>query len=366
MKKGWSFFVGVAAVFQVGLCTAWGSAEPAIESQAAVVMEAGSGEVIYEKNGSELYYPASITKLLTALVVSEECNLEDTVIFSYDAVYDVEEGSGNKLQLEAGDKLTVEACLYAMLLESSNQAANALAEHAAGSREAFVEEMNAKIRELGCTKSRFTNPSGLNDPMQKTSAEEMAVIAGAALRNTAVRRICSAKEYELPATLHNPQGYPLSMEHQLVNDSTVYEYDYAIAGKTGYTSLAGNTLVTEAEKDGDELIAVILKSDQTHYEDTMQLFEYGFQVLDDRALMPVQLSAEKENSGKQSTEENHGESDIVGDEKRGGFLGFGLGAGLVVLSGAVVIHFRIKRERLRRRKRRENIRRKRSREKRAA
>lgn len=358
--------MGVFAVFQIGLTAVWGSDTPAIKSQAAVVMDAGSGDILYEKNGSELYYPASIIKLLTALVVSEQCNLEDTVIFSYDAVYDVEEGSGNKLQLEAGDKLTVEDCLYAMLLESSNQAANALAEYAAGSREAFVEEMNGKIRALGCTKSRFTNPSGLNDPQQKTSAEEMAVIAGAAFHNEVVRRICSAKEYELPATLHNPQGYPLSMEHQLINDSTAYEYDYAVAGKTGYTSLAGNTLVTEAERNGDELIAVILKSDQTHYEDTMQLFEYGFQALDERALMPAKLTSEQESSGQAEPEEDQQKSDSEGATGHGLMWGLGITAGAALLAGAGMIHFRIRRERLRRQKRREKMRRRKNRQERAA
>ena len=112
--------------------------EPVIESQAVVVMDMDSGDILYEKNGKEKLYPASIVKLLTALVTAEEGKLDDIVIFSYDAVYGVEEGSGNALQLETGDKLTVEDCMYAMLLKSSNQAANALAEYVAGSNEKFA------------------------------------------------------------------------------------------------------------------------------------------------------------------------------------------------------------------------------------
>lgn len=256
--------------------------EPVIESEAAVVMDMDSGDILYEKNGKERLYPASIVKLLTALVTAEEGNLDDMVIFSYDAVYGVEEGSGNALQLETGDKLTVEDCMYAMLLKSSNQAANALAEYVAGSNEKFAEYMNKRAKEIGCTDSNFVNPSGLNAESQKVTARDMAKIAATAFSNDTVRKIASAKTYQLPATLNNPNGCIVEMEHQLLNGTT-YAYKYAYAGKTGYTEAAGNTLVTAASKDNRNLVTVVLKSEMTHYTDTIKLFNYGFSYLEQQA-----------------------------------------------------------------------------------
>lgn len=274
-----------------------GLQEPEIASECAAVADGSTGEILYAKNGAVQCYPASITKLLTALVVVENSDLEDTVIFSHDAVYDVEEGSGNPIQLEAGDKLTVEECLYAMLLESSNQAANALAEHVAGSRDAFAIYMNGLQEELGCKNSTFVNPSGLQDPEQLTTAEDMVRIAQAVFENETLQEICSAKEYRLPATLNNPEGYVLHMEHQLLNgeesagENGTEPYEYALAGKTGYTSAAGNTLVTSAEKDGHQLIAVVLKSEQTHYEDTVALLDYGFSYLEREESLQAKAAA---------------------------------------------------------------------------
>ena len=150
---------------------------PGVQSEAGIVMDMDSGTVLFGQNIHVQEIPASITKILTALVVIENSNLDDPVTFSYDAVYNVEEGAGNKLQIEEGDVLTVRECLYFMLLLSSNQAANALAEHVGGSREGFVDMMNARIAEIGCTESHFANPSGLNDDTQRTTAYDMALIA---------------------------------------------------------------------------------------------------------------------------------------------------------------------------------------------
>ena len=130
----------------------WGSVE--LTAEEAVLMDADTGAVLFEKNGEEKGYPASITKVLTALVVLEHASLDEKVSFSHDAVYNVDQGSSNA-QIEAGDVLTVNDCLHALLLKSANEAANALAEHVAGSREAFAEMMNEKAKELGCTGSHF-------------------------------------------------------------------------------------------------------------------------------------------------------------------------------------------------------------------
>lgn len=309
MKKIRNLLTAVMVVLQLIILQpwavyVWGAAltEPVIESQAAVLMDGDTGEILYEKNGTEQHYPASITKLLTALVTVENSDLTDTVIFSHDAVYDVESDSGNPIQLEAGDKLTVEECLYAMILESSNQAANALAEHVAGSLEAFAFYMDAKQEELGCKNSTFVNPSGLNDPQQLTTAEDMALIARAVFAEPTLREICSAQEYTLSATLNNPEGYQLHVEHQLLDESSQeYDYEYAFAGKTGYTSAAGNTLVTSAEKDGRALIAVVMKSEQTHYEDTIKLLEYGFAYLEQNE---EEISSEGTGMSMQTAEQD--------------------------------------------------------------
>ena len=251
-----------------------------IMAEGGIVMDFNSGAVIFGQNIHQASPPASITKLLTALVVLENSSLDETVTFSYDAVNNVEAGSGNKLSLETGDQLSVEDCLYAMLLVSSNQAANALAEHVAGSRDGFVEMMNQKIEELGCGESRFANPSGLNDDNQYVTPYDMALIARAAFSNETLLTIDSAKTYEVPATINNPDGATIQMEHRLLvteDPSSEFYCEGAVAGKTGYTSLAGNTLVTYAKRDGQELIAVVLKGSQPqYYLDSKTLLEFGF------------------------------------------------------------------------------------------
>lgn len=251
-----------------------------IMAEGGIVMDYNTGAVMFGQNIHQAYPPASITKLLTALVVVENASLDDVVTFSYDAVNNVESGSGNKLSSEEGDQLSVEDCLYGLLLVSSNQAANALAEHVAGSREGFVELMNQKLEELGCTDSHFANPSGLNDDSQYVSAYDMALIAREAFSNETLMAIDSTLSYSLPATIRMPEGQTLQMEHRLLttdDPSSEFYCEGAVAGKTGYTSLAGNTLVTYAKRGDQELIAVVLKGSQPqYYLDSKNLLEFGF------------------------------------------------------------------------------------------
>ena len=251
-----------------------------IESEAGIVMDADSGAVLFGQNIHVQKAPASITKILTALVVIENSSLDDTITFSHDAVYNMEDGSGNKNAIEEGDTLSVRDCLYLLLMRSSNQAANALAEHVGGSRDGFVKMMNEKTAELGCENSHFANPSGLNDDTQLTSVYDMALIASAAYKNDTLLTISKDKSYRLPATKNNPDGVTIQPEHKLLittdTESPNY-YPYAVAGKTGYTSVAGQTLVTYAIKDDRRQIAVTMKSTQaTHYQDTIALLDFGF------------------------------------------------------------------------------------------
>ena len=282
-RKGILALACVISIFSMSVCAFakpdW-PLDTGCQSEAGIVMDLDSGAVLFAQNIHVQEYPASITKLLTALVVVENTSMDEQVTFSHDAVYNVESGSGNKLQLEEGDVLSVKDCLYVMLLQSSNQAANALAEHVGGSREAFADMMNEKAASLGCRESHFVNPSGLNDPEQLTSAYDMAQIGAAVFGNPTLLEICSTTSATLPPTINNPNGRTYSMEHKLVvtgDSSDENYYPSAVAGKTGYTSLAGQTLVTYAEQDGRRQVAVTLKSTQrTHYSDTKTLLDFGF------------------------------------------------------------------------------------------
>lgn len=282
-RKGILALACVISIFSMSVCAFakpdW-PLDTGCQSEAGIVMDLDSGAVLFAQNIHVQEYPASITKLLTALVVVENASMDEQVTFSHDAVYNVESGSGNKLQLEEGDLLSVKDCLYVMLLQSSNQAANALAEHVGGSREAFADMMNEKAASLGCRESHFVNPSGLNDPEQLTSAYDMAQIGAAVFGNPTLLEICSTTSATLPPTINNPNGRTYSMEHKLVvtgDSSDENYYPSAVAGKTGYTSLAGQTLVTYAEQDGRRQVAVTLKSTQrTHYSDTKTILDFGF------------------------------------------------------------------------------------------
>lgn len=284
MKRLCGFFLTLAlscslTAFHVFAKPDW-PADTGVQSEAGIVMDMDSGAVLFAQNIHVQLPPASITKLLTALVVAEHASMDEQVTFSHDAVYNVESGSGNKLGLEEGDVLSVKDSLSVMLLQSSNQAANALAEHVAGSREAFADMMNEKAEALGCRESNFENPSGLNDEAQLTSAYDMALIGAAAFSDPEILEICSAKKATLPPTKNNTEGRTYSLEHKLVvteDGTSEYYYPEAVAGKTGYTSLAGQTLVTYAVKDDRRQVAVTLKSTQkTHYSDTKTILDFGF------------------------------------------------------------------------------------------
>lgn len=252
-----------------------------LESEAGIVMDAQSGAVIYGKNSKEQYYPASITKIMTALLVLENCSLDEMVTFSRDAVYNVESGSTNA-GIDEGEQMTVEDCLYAMMLKSANEAANALAEHVSGSREAFAELMTRRAKELGCENTSFKNPSGLNDPEHYTTARDFALIVQAAWEMEEFQKIESQLSYKLPPTANDPDGLTVRQEHKMMLEDWSQYYDPDVkGGKTGYTTLAGNTLATVAERDGRTLIVVILKGSKpdhyTTYTDTRQLLDYGFE-----------------------------------------------------------------------------------------
>lgn len=248
--------------------------EPAIAAEGAVLMDAATGKVLYGKNQDQQFYPASITKIMTALIVLERCNLSDKVTFSSTATTNLESGAVS-LNITEGDVLTVEQCLYGLLLKSANEIGNGLAEHVAGSVSGFADLMNAKAKELGCKNTHFANPHGLNDSTHKTTAYDMALIMRAALENATFRKIDTTTSYSFPAT-KKAAARTITMGHKMMYTTDSRYYEGVIGGKTGYTSLAGNTLVTGAERNGVRLVTVVMKAKGTQYTDTKAMLDYGF------------------------------------------------------------------------------------------
>lgn len=280
MKRLLTLFLCLSMALGLFPTTAWAApqwpADVSIEAEGGIVIDADTGAVLYGNNIHIAYFPASITKILTALIVLEQCEMDEIVTFSHNAVYNVEANS-TSAGLDEGDTLSVRDCLYALLLKSANEVANALAEHVAGTTEAFAVMMNERATSLGCVDSHFSNPSGLNDPEHYTSAYDMALIAKAALANEAFVEIDSTLYYDLPVTKRNPEGARIYPGHKMIKKNSADYYSGAFGGKTGYTSLAGNTLVTYAKRDGMTLITVILNGHQTHYTDTKRLLDFGFE-----------------------------------------------------------------------------------------
>lgn len=251
---------------------------PEIQALAGIVMEADTGTILYEKNIHDVHYPASITKVLTTLLVLENSDMDEIVTFSEDAVFKTE-GSG--IARDVGEEMTMEQCLYAVMLESANECAYAVGEHVTGGDiNAFVDMMNARAAELGCQNTHFANSSGLPDEQHYTTAYDMALIAREAYKNEDFRIICGTKQYTIPFTnKHTDEETYLRNHHQMFFPlkTSKYLYEYCTGGKTGYTIAANSTLVTYAEKDGVSLICVILNAPAGgHYEDTKGLFDFCF------------------------------------------------------------------------------------------
>ena len=252
--------------------------QPEVAAEGAVLLNAATGEVLYGKNQDQQFYPASITKVMTALVVLEHCNLNETVTFSETATTNLESGAV-ALGVSAGDQLTVEQSLYGLLLKSANEIGNGLAEHVSGSVSAFADLMNAKAKELGCKNTHFANPHGLNNENHKTTPYDMTLILRAAVANDTFRKIDTTTSYQFPA-IKNAAARTITMGHKMMYKTDSRYYEGIIGGKTGYTSKAGNTLVTAVERDGVRLIAVVMKAKGTHYTDTRAMLDYGFALHD--------------------------------------------------------------------------------------
>ena len=257
-------------------------AGPQVYAESAIVMEASTGTILYSKAIDEQHYPASITKIMTVLLALENCEMDEEVTFSHNAVYSIDYGSSS-IARDEDEVLTVEECLYAIMLESANECANAIAEHISGSTEAFADLMNQRAAELGCTNTHFVNPSGLPNEEHYTSAHDMALITRAAVSHEEFRKISGTSRYVLRATNKKSEELLMNNHHYMISGYKTSKYldDTVFAGKTGYTEAALNTLVTCATRNGMDLIVVTMKSQGTGekgvpiYPDTTNLLNYA-------------------------------------------------------------------------------------------
>ena len=244
-----------------------------ISARAAVLIEASTGRVIASKNADRRMPMASTTKIMTALVAIECCDIDTVVTVSPDAV-GVE---GSSIYLFEGERLSLEDLLYAMLLESANDAAAAIAIAVGGSIEGFAEMMNEKAQKLGLMDTHFTNPHGLDDPEHYTTALELAKIASVAMKNEVFRTIVSTRKATVPQ--NNGEGARVLFNH----NKLLGGYDGAVGIKTGYTKLSGRCLVSAAERDGVELIAVTLSA-PNDWNDHKAMLDYGFSLYESRVI----------------------------------------------------------------------------------
>lgn len=247
---------------------------PAIGAEAAIVMEANTGIILYSKNIHEQLYPASTTKILTCLIAAETSSLDEMVSFSENAVFSIPRGSSN-MGMDMGQALTMEEALYGILVGSANETANAVAEHIGGSIEGFADMMNEKAKELGCTDSHFANPNGLHDDNHYTSAYDLATIARSFFQNELLAKMSNTPTRHFEPTDTQPDDFILRTHHRIVTGE--YTYEGVVGGKTGYTDKARQTLVTCAEQNGMRLICVVMKEESPNqFTDTIDLLNYGF------------------------------------------------------------------------------------------
>jgi len=249
---------------------------PTVSARSAILMELNTGTILYAKNIHNPEYPASITKILTTLIATEECAMDEMVTFSRDAIFDIDRGS-NHIALDVGESITVEECLNAILIRSANEVSLGIAEHICGGPwEDFAAIMNSRAKELGALNSNFVNPNGLPNKEHITTAYDMAMIGRAFFSNEILCNITTTRRLHILPSDTQPDDIIEYNQMELI-DGGKYEYEYLVGCKTGYTNDARSTLVSCAEKNGMKLICVVMRDEAPYqYQDTIALFDYGF------------------------------------------------------------------------------------------
>ena len=249
---------------------------PDITSTAAVIMEDSTNTTLYAKNMDQVLYPGATVKVMTTLLALENTQLSDQVTMTATGVSGVTDGGAN-ISAQIDEIFTVEQCLYAIMLASANDVALQLAEHIGGSVDGFVQMMNARAAELGCTNTVFTNPTGLPDENQHTTAHDMALIMKAAADNESFQTIASTASYTIPATNVSGGDRVLTNNFSMLANNNAAYYQYCTGGREGYTEASGSTLVCSAQKNGITLIAVVLQGTSgTTATEAASLLNYGF------------------------------------------------------------------------------------------
>lgn len=249
---------------------------PEITSTAAVIMEDSTNTVLYAKNADQQLYPGGTVKVMTTLLALENTQLTDQVTMTDTGVSGVTDGGAN-ISAQLDEVFTIEQCLYAMMLSSANDIALQVAEHIGGSVEGFVQMMNDRAAQLGCTGTVFTNPTGLPDENQHTTAHDMALIMKTAIDNDTFRTIAGTTSYTISATNVSGGERVLTNNFSMLNSANAAYYPNCIGGREGYTEASGSTLVCGAEKNGTTLIAVVLQgASGTTAAEAGSLLNYGF------------------------------------------------------------------------------------------
>lgn len=259
-----------------------------IYSESAILIEEKTGKVLYEKGMHDKKYPASTTKILTAILAIENCDLSEKVTASYEAVTSIKEGY-TKADIQPGESFTVDELLKVLILQSANEAANVLAEYISGSVPEFAKLMNQKAKEIGCVDSNFVNANGEHNENHYSSAYDLAIIARYCMQNQTFRDLVKTMECSLPNTefwseeqIQEHGERIFKNTNNLLIPGNKYYYPYAIGIKAGFTTPAKNCLISASNKNGFETIAVVLHAESTEdgssarYIDTINLFEYGY------------------------------------------------------------------------------------------
>lgn len=249
-----------------------------IASDTGILMDADTGTVLFDKGGDQQRYPASITKIMTLLVAVENSSMDDQVTFTETGVKNVTADSSN-INSKVGEVMTMEACLHALIIKSANDVAAQIAEHVGGTEQNFIDMMNQRAAEIGCTNTHFVNSSGLPDDNHYSSAKDMALIFREGLANETFRSIIGETDYTIQPTNMTAETRVMHTHHPMLAPESDIYYQGCIGGKTGFTNLAAHTLVTAVEQNGTTYIAVVMHGTElsTCCLDSKALFDYGFQ-----------------------------------------------------------------------------------------
>ncbi len=251
---------------------------PHIYSESGIVMDMDSGAILYAKNIDDQHYPASITKVATALIALQSYEMDEKVKFTWDDIGFLEYGDAH-IGIKENEVLTMEDAMYGMMLASANEVSHAIGAHMEGGYDRFIEVMNETTTAMGCTNSHWVNTYGLHDPEHYTSARDMAIIGSAAFKNEKFREIVGTYEHVIPETKITDEKRYVHQNHKMIREWDHRYYEYCVGGKTGFTDQALTTLVTFATKEDRNLVAVTLRTHgggENAYQDTRNMLEYAF------------------------------------------------------------------------------------------